>query len=97
MVYDEFADLASAKWHSRLRANASTDALCTRLAALVDRNQRSKQHHFFAAARGERHILIDAPGANKLKSPGALRAREIEEFELAAQSPDDDCCRARSA
>ncbi len=96
LVYDELRHLASAKMAQQapgetLQPTALVHEAWLRLVG--DRNPtfRNSTHFFAAAAEAMRHILIDRARRKQTERHGGRLVRvEIDEFELAAPSPDDE-------
>jgi len=96
LVYDELRHLASAKMAQQapgqtLQPTALVHEAWLRLVGAKNSTFRNSTHFFAAAAEAMRHILIDRARRKQTERHGGGFERvEIEEFELAAPSPDDE-------
>ncbi len=96
LVYDELRHLASAKMAQQapgqtLQPTALVHEAWLRLVGAKNPTFRNSTHFFAAAAEAMRHILIDRARRKQTERHGGRFVRvEIEEFELAAPSPDDE-------
>jgi len=96
LVYDELRHLASAKMAQQapgqtLQPTALVHEAWLRLVGDKNPTFRNSTHFFAAAAEAMRHILIDRARRKQTERHGGRFERvEIEEFELAAPSPDDE-------
>src|SRR6266545_3585708 len=96
LVYDELRHLASAKMAQQapgqtLQPTALVHEAWLRLVGARNPTFRNSTHFFAAAAEAMRHILIDRARRKQAERHGGRFVRvEIEEFELAAPSPDDE-------
>ena len=96
LVYDELRHLASAKMAQQapgqtLQPTALVHEAWLRLVGSKNPTFRNSKHFFAAAAEAMRHILIDRARRKQTERHGGRFERvEIEEFELAAPSPDDE-------
>ena len=95
-VYDELRNLASAKMRQQapgqtLQPTALVHEAWLRLVGARNPTFKNRTHFFAAAAEAMRHILIDRARRKQTQRHGGGSERvEFEEFELAAQSPDDE-------
>ena len=96
LVYDELRHLAAAKMAQQapgqtLQPTALVHEAWLRLVGARNPTFRDSKHFFAAAAEAMRHILIDRARRKKTERHGGRFERvEIDEFELAAPSPDDE-------
>jgi len=96
LVYDELRHLASAKMAQQapgqtLQPTALVHEAWLRLVGGRHPTFRNSRHFFAAAAEAMRHILIDRARRKQTERHGGRFERvEMEEFELAAPSPDDE-------
>src|SRR5437899_509947 len=96
LVYDELRHLAAAKMAQQspgqtLQPTALVHEAWLRLVGDKHPTFRNSTHFFAAAAEAMRHILIDRARRKQTERHGGRFERvEIEEFELAAPSPDDE-------
>ena len=96
LVYDELRHLAAAKMAQQppgqtLQPTALVHEAWLRLVGARNPTFRNSTHFFAAAAEAMRHILIDRARRKQTERHGGGFVRvEIEEFELAAPSPDDE-------
>src|SRR5258706_183633 len=96
LVYDELRHLAVAKMAQQspgqtLQPTALVHEAWLRLVGAKNPTFRDRTHFFSAAAEAMRHILIDRARRKQTERHGGhLERVEIEEFELAAPSPDHE-------
>ena len=96
LVYDELRRLASAKMAQQapgqtLQPTALVHEAWLRLVGAKNPTFKNSTHFFAAAAEAMRHILIDRARRKQTERHGGRFERvELEEFELAAPSPDDE-------
>jgi len=96
LVYDELRHLASAKMAQQapgqtLQPTALVHEAWLRLVGDKNPTFKNSAHFFAAAAEAMRHILIDRARRKKTERHGGhLERVEIDQFEVAAPSPDDE-------
>jgi RNA polymerase sigma factor (TIGR02999 family) len=96
LVYDELRHLASAKIAQQppgqtLQPTALVHEAWMRLVGAKNPTFRNSRHFFAAAAEAMRHILIDRARRKQTERHGGRLERvQIDEFEVAAPSPDDE-------
>src|SRR6266404_6127508 len=96
LVYDELRHLASAKMAQQapgqtLQPTALVHEAWLRLVGAKNPTFKNSRHFFAAAAEAMRHILIDrARRKGTERHGGRFQRVEIDEFELAAPSPDNE-------
>src|SRR6266478_5873463 len=96
LVYDELRHLASAKVAQQapgqtLQPTALAHEAWLRLVGDKNPTFKNSTHFFAAAAEALRHILIDRARRKQAERHGGRLERvAIDEFELAAPSPDDE-------
>ena len=96
LVYDELRHLAAAKMAQQaagqtLQPTALVHEAWLRLVGDKNPKFKDSRHFFAAAAEAMRHILIDRARRKQTERHGGRFERvEIDEFEVAAPSPDDE-------
>ena len=96
LVYEELRKLAALKMAGQnaghtLQPTALVHEAWLRLVGDKNPNFKDSTHFFAAAAEAMRHILIDRARRKQTERHGGrLQRVEIDEFELAAPSPDDE-------
>src|SRR5712671_1020143 len=96
LVYQELRQLAARKLAQEppgqtLQPTALVHEAWLRLVGSKNPTFRNSTHFFAAAAEAMRHILIDRARRKQTERHGGRFVRvEIDEFELAAPSPDDE-------
>jgi RNA polymerase sigma factor (TIGR02999 family) len=96
LVYDELRRLAAAKMAQQppgqtLQPTALVHEAWMRLVGDKNPAFKNTRHFFAAAAEAMRHILIDRARRKKTERHGGRFERvDIDEFEVAAPSPDDE-------
>jgi RNA polymerase sigma factor (TIGR02999 family) len=96
LVYDELRHLAAAKMAQQppgqtLQPTALVHEAWMRLVGDKNPTFKNSTHFFAAAAEAMRHILIDRARRKKTERHGGSFERvQIDDFELAAPSPDDE-------
>jgi RNA polymerase sigma factor (TIGR02999 family) len=96
LVYDELRRLAAAKMAQQapgqtLQATALVHEAWLRLVGARNPAFRNSTHFFAAAAEAMRHILIDRARRKQTERHGGRFERvEMDDFEVAARSPDDE-------
>ena len=95
IVYDELRRLAAFKMAQQapgqtLQPTALVHEAWLRLVASGGSTFKDRKHFFSAAAEAMRHILIDRSRRKQTRRHGGqFEHVDLEEFELAAPSPDD--------
>jgi len=95
LVYDELRRLAAFKMAQQapgqtLQPTALVHEAWLRLVGAQNSTFKDRRHFFCAAAEAMRHILIDRARRKQTRRHGGQFERvDLDEFELAAPSPDD--------
>src|SRR5882724_13580306 len=96
LVYDQLRHLAAAKMAQQapgqtLQPTALVHEAWLRLIGVKNPTFKDRTHFFSAAAEAMRHILIDRARRKQTERHGGRLVRvDMDEFELAAPSPDDE-------